>query len=318
MILGWGKAVKISAAPFTLPPSMRSAVPALPAPQPFTEINHMGVGAFPPGAPVPPPFAHHPPFPSAPFAGAAPPGYGPPQPPFAPPSVPGVAFRAPGVPLPPGFPAPPPSQPHQQQGGGTTQAAGAPTAYAPPSQASPPPVPTVTSPADLSTMSVDNFLDSIIASVKPAVPAAPVPASQAVQIPSVSVPDSVPEPPVQSVRSRWGSTTSQFSENVELPSPDVQLPFVPQPPQLPAFRPPPPTSAMPTVFADLQALTPFEHIVPHVPQPPLSPPPTTPLVVNITVTLPEDPERQALIDLVAKFTAADGDAFEKVRFILVC
>jgi len=34
--------------------------------------------------------------------------------------------------------------------------------------------------------------------------------------------------------------------------------------------------------------------------------------VDITITLPEDPERQALIDLVAKFTAADGEAFEKV------
>jgi hypothetical protein len=35
--------------------------------------------------------------------------------------------------------------------------------------------------------------------------------------------------------------------------------------------------------------------------------------VDVAVLMPADPARKALIDLMAKFCAADGEAFEKVR-----
>lgn len=319
MILGWGKAVKINAAPFTLPPSMRTMAPAVPLPPMPAHIQEVhppmqglmyppGVGAAP-FAPPPQPFV-------PPFA-AGPPGYAAP-PPFAPHGVPGMPPRLPpGVHLPPGFSAPPP--PHVQ-----AHQTPFPPAFAAPPPGAPAAVPTHVAPAseDLTTMSVDNFLDSIIASTKPATRVDPVLAL-------------APERPPAATSAEAPSTASasgpgQFAHPPPAPAPALGLPL---------FRPPPPTTnpavesvhVATHVHAHPSAPPPHHHQPPppHLPPVPHAPPalmppapvpslPAAPLRVDITVTLPEDPERQALIDLVAKFTAADGEAFEKVFSKLLC
>jgi hypothetical protein len=99
-------------------------------------------------------------------------------------------------------------------------------------------------------MSVDSFLDSIIASTA----ATQQPAAQKQETPAVPV---------------------------------FQKPPTIGPPTMPPTLPPPPQ--------------PFH-------------PGPAPVRIDVAVTVPADPARKAFIDLMAKFCAADGEAFEKVLF----
>jgi hypothetical protein len=107
-------------------------------------------------------------------------------------------------------------------------------------------------------MSVDSFLDSIIAS-------------------TASVPQSV-------------------VQKQDAAIPVFQKPPVVAPPVVPPSVP---------VTTALPALTTL---------PPLPLPLPLPVRVDVAVTIPADPARKAFIDLMAKFCAADGEAFEKVNF----
>lgn len=112
---------------------------------------------------------------------------------------------------------------------------------------------------DINTMSVDSFLDSIIASTtKPA---------------AISV---VPE-----------STPSTHDDQQQAP----------QAPQVPQFRPPP--VATPVLLPSAPLTGTLSGVAPE-------------LKAHIIVTEPEDATQRALIDLVAKYVATDGEAFEKV------
>ncbi len=317
MVLGWGKAVKISAAPFILPPNLRSAVaPVAPivstpfsAPGAAPHVSHVPHGLPPPsgGPPFPPGMSHAPP-PFPPQGLPLPPmGHvGPPFPPIFPPSGPGpnslLSHAAPPFAQPSFLPPPPqglarPPMPHFAPPPVPGQSGHSGDTLSLPSGGYPqPPAPVVSVPVaeDLSSMSVDNFLDSIVASAQPV--------ATAHSAPPVATSAMVP------------------SMNASTLSPQQQ----PPPHALPAFRPPPPSSlssssssGVPAAPAPSAVIAPPVFAPPSssVPPPPAAaaPQPAATLPVDLTITLPEDPERQALIDLVAKYTASDGDAFEKVR-----
>eukprot|EP00597_Dinobryon_sp_UTEXLB2267_P015358 CAMPEP_0170126854 /NCGR_PEP_ID=MMETSP0020_2-20130122/20042_1 /TAXON_ID=98059 /ORGANISM="Dinobryon sp., Strain UTEXLB2267" /LENGTH=920 /DNA_ID=CAMNT_0010360101 /DNA_START=2004 /DNA_END=4763 /DNA_ORIENTATION=+ len=274
MILGWGRAVKINAAPFTLPASGRPlplppGMPAMPsAPlqtQPSAPVSSTSVSLQPPppGTFLPPPPTHLPQAATSAFTQLQPPSL---QQPF----------------LPPTHAMEPPSEGTSPQVGGFQPK---PPPPMPPSFYNPP------------TSTPNTFTTSSTTARTPAEVAAAIAASisksMAINNPSTTVAESAP-PPTR--------PESRFSS--AFPNPN------PPPPQstntTTAYTPSPSTgiSNSGSLVGESSAQDPIAPSLGEWEGPQEGDP-------CVQVLLPADPQRRAFIDLLAGYVAADGEAFEK-------